>query len=55
MSNQTKKLEVKNLVKTLKNNKDAVIIVGDKCVSNSILKIDENTKDKFYEVIGKNY
>ena len=47
MSNQTKKLEVKNLVKTLKNNKDAVIIVGDKCVSNSILKIDENTKDKF--------
>lgn len=48
MQNQeTKKLEIKDLVTTLKNNKDAVIIVGDKCVSNSILKIDENTKDKF--------
>ena len=48
MSNQeTKKLEVKDLVRTLKNHKDAVIIIGDKCVSNNLLKIDEHTKDKF--------
>lgn len=48
MSNQeTKKLEVKDLVRTLKNHKDAVFIIGDKCVSNNLLKIDEHTKDKF--------
>lgn len=40
---ETKKTGNKDLVRT-QNHKDAVIIIGDKCVSNNLLKIDEHAK-----------
>lgn len=41
------KLTIENLLKSLKLNKDAVIVIGDKCVSKDILKINEETKDDY--------
>lgn len=45
MSNQEKP-NLKNLIKTLKKHKDAVLVIGDKCAPNSF-KIDEHTKDNY--------
>ena len=44
MSNQ--KLEKNHLIANLKNNKDAIVIIGDKCIPN-LLKINEATKEHF--------
>ena len=44
MSNQKKQL--KDLLKNLKNNKDAVVVIGDRSDRN-ILKIDESTKKDY--------
>lgn len=38
---------IENLLKSLKQNKDAVIVIGEKCVSKDILKINEGTKDNY--------
>lgn len=46
MSDQNQKLEKHHLIANLINNKDAVIIIGDKCIPNA-LKINESTKDSF--------
>lgn len=47
MSNQkNQKLEKSHLVTNLINNKDAVVIIGDKCIPD-ILKINESTKEHF--------
>ena len=42
--NQQQGEPLENLLKSLKKNKDAVIILGDKCAPN-LLKITEDTKD----------
>lgn len=46
MSEQ-RKWEIQDLIKNLKNNKDAVVIIGDKAVSDlELYQIDEQSKEK---------
>lgn len=45
MSQEKTNPELKDLIRSLKTHKDAVVVVGDKCISKSLLKINEETKD----------
>lgn len=41
------KAELKDLIQSLRNHKDAVVVIGDKCANKDLLKINENTKENY--------